>query len=121
MKRLTQLLLILTGTFGLVNIVEGDEVLENVSTDDLFQSFVTGLQSRFFDPILNIIKNFISSSKGLMLNIGSSLYDSIGLSPKDIFSPNFVFIFIGIIAGIMIMKYIITVAIEFISKLADPV
>lgn len=121
MKRLAQLIAILTGSFGLVTIIDGDEVLENITTDDIFQSFVSGLQNRFFMPIINIIKSFISSSKGLIRDIGIELFDAVSLSPKDIFSPNFVFIFIGIIVGVMIIKYIITVAIEFISKLADPV
>ena len=121
MKRLAQLIAILTGSFGLVTIIEGDEVIENITTDDVFQSFVTGLQNRFFMPIINIIKHFITSSKGLIRDIGIEFFDAISISPKDIFSPNFVFIFIGIIVGIMIMKYIVSVAIEFISKLADPV
>ena len=120
MKWFQRILAIFSGTF-LVNMVVNDqEEMVELSTSETLHNFVEGAKSILLSPLILLFESFIISPKSFFINLGTKLVDALGLTPENILSANFVFIVIGLIIGIMILKYIITWALEFISKLADP-
>ena len=120
MKWLARILALFGGTFALTTVIDEVEEVTNMDSGETLTEFTNGLQGIFFTPIIMLVKAMIEKPKAFFTSIGSQLFDSIGLTPETIFSANFVYLFIGIVIGIMILKYMITVAVEFISKLLDP-
>lgn len=120
MKWFQRIVAIFSGTF-LVNMVVNDqEELVELSSNETLHNFVEGAKSLLFNPFILLFESFMKSPKEFFTKLGTKIFDAMGLTPENILSANFVFIVIGMLVGIMIIKYIITWVLELISKLADP-
>lgn len=122
MKWFTRILAVLSGTFVITELAEGDmeETSYELATGETFQNFIEGARNVLFTPVLSILKAFFSNAKGFFSEIGSGIVNSIGITPENIFSASFVYVVIGLIIGIWIMKYVISWSVELLSKLIDP-
>ena len=120
MKWLQRITALFAGTFVISEMVNDQEEIIELGSSDTFQTLVEGLKNILLSPILLIFKLFIQNPKEFFIGIGESVFNALGLTPENIISANFVFIVIGLIIGIMILKYIITWAFEYLSKLLDP-
>lgn len=120
MKWFQRILAIFSGTF-LVNMVVNDqEEMVELSTNETFHNFIEGAKGLLFGPIVWIFESFIKSPKSFFEGIGTKIVNALGLTPENILSANFLYIVVGLIIGIMVIKYIITWVLELVSKLADP-
>lgn len=122
MKWFTRILAVLSGTFVITELAEGDmeETSYELATGETFQNFIEGARNVLFTPVLSILKAFFSNAKVFFSEIGSGIVNSIGITPENIFSASFVYVVIGLIIGIWIMKYVISWSVELLSKLIDP-
>lgn len=122
MKWFKRILAVFTGTFVITEIADGDmqETSYELATGETFQKFIEGARNVLFTPVLSILKAFFSNAKGFFFEIGSGIVNSIGLTPENILSTSFVYVVIGLIIGIWIMKYVISWSVELLSKLIDP-
>ena len=120
MKWFQRIVAVLSGTFLINMVVNDQEELVELSTNETFHNFIESAKGILFTPIVLLFESFIKSPKNFFINLGTKIVDALGLTPENILSANFVFIVIGMLVGIMIIKYIITWVLELISKLADP-
>lgn len=120
MKWFARIVALFTGTIAISTILDGEEVIQDVSSSETLSNIAIGLNNTFLSPLLQIFKAFFEHPKEFFYNIGTTIFDSIGLTPETIFSASFVYIVIGLIVGIWLLKYIVTWALELVSKLLDP-
>ena len=116
MKYLKGLLALITGGFALY---EAENIVEHVDFSDGISSALSSLLGSLFPVLANFFSQFLGNPKSFFINLGAQITDSLGVNDFSVFSNNFLYWFIGVLVGIALIKYAISVVVELISKVID--
>lgn len=100
------------GAFDIVG-----DVTEKIQT---FFDNLPNFLSLMFTVLQTAVLGFLRDSRDKFISIGSDFAGALGLGDISIITDNFIFWVCGIFIGFWLIKFIITAAVELLSKLIDP-